>query len=66
MDADRKRFIEVRLIVIIVVDLTAPALTEALVASGGQPSSVAKVVASEVVSNLESVAYVDTVIASPL
>ena len=66
MSSDRKRFIEVRMIVIVVVDLTEPSLTEALAASGKNPSSVADVVSSEVVSNLESVSYIESVIVSHL
>ena len=66
MNSDRKRIVEVRMIVIVLVDLTQPSLTEALAASGGKPSSLADVVASEVVSNLESVSYVESVIVSPL
>lgn len=66
MSSDRKRIIEVRLIVIVRVDLTEPSLTEALAASSRQPSSLAEVVSSEVVSNLESVSYVESVIVSHL
>ena len=66
MSSERKRFVEVRLIVIAVVDLTAPSLAEALAASSRQPSSVAGIVSAEVVSNLESVSYIDTAIVSPL
>jgi hypothetical protein len=66
MNSDRKRIVEVRLIVIVLVDVTEPSLTEALAASGGTSSSLAAVVSSEVVSNLESVSYVESVIISPL
>jgi hypothetical protein len=66
MSTDHKRIVEVRLIVIVMVNLTEPSLTEALAASGGQPSSLAHVVSSEVVSNLESVSYVESVIVSPM
>jgi hypothetical protein len=66
MNSDRKRIVEVRLIVIVLVDVTEPSLTEALAASGGTSSSLAAVVSSEVVSNLESVSYVESVIVSPL
>jgi hypothetical protein len=66
MSSDRKRYVEVRLIVIAVVDLTEPSLTEALAASETHPSSLVSVVSSEVVSNLESVSYIDSVIVSPL
>ncbi len=61
-----KRIVEVRLIVIVLVDVADPSLTDALAASGRQPSSLAEVIASEVVSNLESVSYVESVIVSPL
>ena len=61
MSSDRKRIVEVRLIVIVRVDLTEPSLTDALAASSRQPSSLAEVVSSEVVSNLESVSYVESV-----
>lgn len=66
MNSDRKRIVEVRMIVIVLVDITEPSLTEALAASGGKSSSLAAVVSSEVVSNLESVSYVESVIVSPL
>ena len=66
MSSDRKRIVEVRMIVIVLVDVTEPRFIEALAASGNNPSSVAQVVSSEVVSNLESVAYVESVIVSQL
>ena len=66
MSRDRKRIIEVRMIVIVTVDVTDPSLIEALAASGKNPSALADVVSSEVVSNLESVSYVDAVIVSQL
>ncbi len=66
MGSDRKRFVEVRMIVIVVVDVTEPSLTEALAAFGKNPSSVADVVSSEVVSDLESVSYIESVIVSHL
>ena len=66
MSNDRKRIVEVRMIVIVLVDVTAPSFTEALAASGNIPSSVATVVSSEVVSNLESVSYIESVIVSHL
>ena len=53
------------MIVIVLVDLTAANLIEVLAASG-QPSSVAEVVISEIVSNLESVPYVEAAIVSQL
>jgi hypothetical protein len=66
MSSDSKRIVEVRMIVIVLVDVTEPSLTEALAASGGKPSSLAAVVSSEIVSNLESVSYVESVIVSQL
>ena len=66
MSSDRKRIIEIRLIVIVLVDVTEPSFIEALAASGSNPSSVAEVVSSEVVSNLESVSYVESVVVSHL
>jgi hypothetical protein len=66
LNSDRKRIFEIRLIVIVLVDVTEPSLTEALAASGRQPSSLADLVSSEVVSNLESVSYVESVIVSQL
>ena len=66
MSSDQKRIVEVRLIVIVRVDVTEPSLTEALAASSRQPSSLAEVVSSELVSNLESVSYVESVIVSHL
>jgi hypothetical protein len=66
MSSDQKRIVEVRLIVIVLVDVTEPSFTEALAASGNNPSSVATVVSSEVVSNLESVSYIESVIVSHL
>ena len=53
------------MIVIVLVDVTEPSFIEALAASGSKPSSVAQVVSSEA-SNLESVAYVESVIVSQL
>ena len=58
--ASSKRTVEVRLLVIVVVDLSDPQLTDALQALRRQPSSVSEVVGQEVLSNLESVSYVDT------
>jgi len=62
MSNDRKRLVEVRMIVIVLVDLTETDLTDALAASRRQPSSLADLVSSEVVSNLESVSYIESVI----
>ena len=66
MSSGQKRIVEIRLIVIVLVDITEPSLTEALTAASTKPPSVAQVVASEVSSNLESVPYVKTVVVSPL
>ncbi len=66
MSSDRKRIIEIRMIVIVLVDVTEPSFIEVMAASGSNPSSVAEVVSSEVVSNLESVSYVESVIVSQL
>lgn len=57
---------EIRLLVIATIDLANPDLAEALRAEHRQPSSVPQLVAEEVVSNLESVSYVDTAIVSQL
>jgi hypothetical protein len=61
-----KRTIEVRMLVIAIINLSDPELAEALKSQHRQPSSVAELVASEIVSNLESVSYVDTAIVSHL
>lgn len=66
MPSGQKRHVEIRLLVIVTIDITNPELTDALKAEHRQPSSVAEVVAEEVVSNLESVSYVDTAIVSHL
>ncbi len=66
MSNERKRVVEVRMIVIVLVDLTESGLSDALAASGRQPSSLADIVSSEVVSNLESVSYIESVIVSHL
>src|SRR5438128_364670 len=58
--------VEVRMIVIVSVDVTEPGFVEALAASGSNPTSVTHVVSSEVMSNLESVSYVESVIVSAL
>ena len=64
MPASSKRTVEIRLLVIVFVDLTDPELTDVLKAEHRQPSSIADVVGQEVLSNLESVSYVDTAIVS--
>ncbi len=52
MNNDRKRIFEIRLIVIVLVDVTDPTLAD--------------LVSAEVASNLESVSYVESAIVSPL
>ena len=59
-----KRIVEVRLIVIVLIDITNPEFVENLAAS--RCEHVADVVSSEIVSNLESVSYVESVVASRL
>ena len=66
MSSDRKRIIEVRMIVIVMVNVADPSLIEVLAATAKNPSSLSEVVSSEVVSNLESVSYVEAVIVSQL
>jgi hypothetical protein len=64
MTSVQKRTLELRMIVIVLVDLTEPGLTEALSGFGRTPMSIADVLSSEVISNLESVSYVDSVVVS--
>ena len=64
MPASSKRTVEVRLLVIVFVDLASPELADALKAEHSQPRSIREVVSHEVLSNLESVSYVDTAIVS--
>ena len=59
-----KRIVEVRLIVIVLIDITNHEFTDTLAASGS--THIREVIASEIVSNLESVAYVESVIVSQL
>jgi hypothetical protein len=66
MTSRTKRHAEIRLLVIVTIDITSDELAEALKARHRQPSSLADVVGQEVVSNLESVPYVDTAIVSHL
>ena len=63
--ADTPRVFEVRLIVIVLVSVTDPAFIDA-VREHTNPTSVAGVVPSEIVSNLESVSYVESVIVTQL
>ena len=65
MDTTPKRFIELRLLVVVVTDLTAPSLAKAL-ASSVPNASVAQAVAHEITAKLESLPYIDSVIVSPL
>jgi len=53
MSSDRKRIVEMRLIVIVLIDLSEPTLTEALAASGSQPSSLAGIVSCQSTLNLQ-------------
>jgi len=57
------RIVEVRLIVAVIANRMHPELVEELAAAGNR-SSVAEVVAAEVVSNLESIGYVEAVVVS--
>ena len=66
MRSDQKRIIEVRMLVIVALNLHDPGLTDAIAALKKNPSSLAELVSSEVVSNLESVSYVEAVIVSHL
>jgi len=66
MPASSKRMVEIRLLVIVFVDLTDPELTDLLKAEHRQPSSIRDVVGQEVISNLESVSYVDTVVVTEI
>jgi hypothetical protein len=63
--SDPKRVVECRLIVIAFVDLTSPALSEAVMYLP-DAASIAVVVASEIRSNLESVGYIDTAVVTSL
>ena len=60
------RHLEVRLLLIAVVEITHSALVERLAAQPHQLSSIPDVVAEEVMSNLESVPYVADVIVARL
>jgi len=66
MDHEKKRIVEVRMLLIALVDASAPSLAETLAATPKNPSSVAEVVASEAVSNLESLAYIEAAYVSVL
>ena len=62
--ASSKRTVEVRLLVTVSVDLTDPELTHVLKTERRQPTAIADIVRQEVVSNLESVSYVDAALVS--
>lgn len=64
MPQEPKRVVEVRLIVLVFVDLADLALIEAIAASGGE--SVSDIVSAEIISNLESIPYVEAVTTSEL
>lgn len=64
MPQETRRFVEVRLLVIVTIDINSDELRDALKHEPRQPSSVAAVVGAEVVSNLESVPYVEVAIVS--
>lgn len=61
----KSRLLEVRLLVLVTVDLNSEDLSDALKRER-QPASVAEVVGAEIVSNLESVPYVEVAITSVL
>ena len=66
MDRERKRTAEICLLVLVWVDITDETLTDAVAALTTKPQSIAEVVSSEIVSNLESLSYVEHAIASQL
>ena len=66
MPHTKSRFVEVRLLVIVTIDINSDDLSDALKRENRQPSSLAEVVGNEVVSNLESVPYVEVAITSLL
>jgi len=66
VSGDGKRVIEIRMIMIVLVNVTESGFIEALAVSTSNPTSVTQVVSSEVISNLESVSYVESVIVSAL
>jgi hypothetical protein len=61
-----KRIAEIRMLVIVLIDVASEEFGEAVKAMAKNPSAVAEVVASEVVSNLESVPYIESAIVSHL
>lgn len=60
------RLLEVRLLVLVTVDLNSDDLSDALKRERRPSTSVAEVVGAEIVSNLESVPYVEVAITSVL
>lgn len=64
MDAESKRTVEVHLIVVVVVRVDTSEFIETLKQQG--KASVAELVAAEIVSNLESVPYVEFAITTQL
>jgi len=60
------RLVEVRLLVIVTVDINSDDLSDALKREHVPCPSVAEVVGAEIVSNLESVPYVEVAITSVL
>ncbi len=61
-----KPTVEVRLIVIVIVNLADLECPRALAGAAGKSPSIVETVVAEVTSNLESVSYIDDVIVSPL
>lgn len=59
-----KRTAEVRLLVIAWVDLGDPTLAETLTQNTSKARSIADIVSAEIVSNLESIAYIEDAVAS--
>lgn len=66
MNKDQRRIVETRLLVIVLVDVTDSGFSEAIKAIGSQPTSVAQIVSAELIANLESVSYIESVIVSQL
>ncbi len=60
------RIAEVKMLVIVLVNLADAELPDAIAATGENPLPLSKLVSSEVLSNLESVSYVETAFVSPL
>ena len=64
MPNESQRLVEIRLLVVVFVDVTSDALIETLRTRKQTTTSVPEVVAEEVCSNLESVPFVETAIVS--